>query len=125
MKKFTDIVNWDKVSGFEAKARYYIENRERLEKEFEDKLKQLINNRYRAMNNTGKPQREALPPGTAVLFPSGERGGEMMHGTIIAFDHSDHYSFRDGNYYKIKPSPVYSNYPSFCYCRKVTVRAAQ
>jgi len=40
-KKFIDIVSKDKVSGFEEQARKDIANREQLDKEFKEKLKEL------------------------------------------------------------------------------------
>ena len=41
MKKFTDIVSKDKVSGFEAAARKDMDNKEELDKLFETKLQSL------------------------------------------------------------------------------------
>lgn len=84
------------------------------------------------MNNTGKPQRQALPPGTNVTTDSGEKGGGIIHGTIVEFDHSDHVFYKSGNYYKIKPSPAYmhggqywfngSRLPNFVYRLKLDVK---
>jgi hypothetical protein len=45
MKKFIDIVEKNRVSGFELSARNSLKNREKENQEFEKRLQWLFNNR--------------------------------------------------------------------------------